>query len=67
MLSELIEKIEVYHAEKRNGQTVQRLNIHYNFVGKLALPEIAEVPTVEAKLNTRQGVDVVYSPKSRAV
>ena len=64
MLSELIEKIEVYHAENIDGQKVQRLNIHYNFVGELELPEFSEVPAVETKLNTRQGVDVVYSPNS---
>ena len=66
MLSELIEKIEVYHAEKIEGQTVQRLNIYYNFVGELELPESAEQLEV-IMLNTRKGVDVVYAPKSRAV
>jgi hypothetical protein len=48
MLSELIEKIEVYHAEKADGLTVQRLNIYYNFVGDIALPEFAEQPEVTA-------------------
>jgi hypothetical protein len=67
MLSELIEKIEVYHAEKTDGLTVQRLNIYYNFVGDIELPEFAEQPEVTAKIHTRKGVDVVYSPKSRAV
>ena len=66
MLSELIEKIEVYHAEKIDGQTVQRLNIYYNFVGELELPELCEQPEA-VTINTRQGVNVVYSPKSRAV
>ena len=65
MLSELIEKIEVFHAEKIDGQTVQRLNIYYNFVGEIELPQFAGVPAIEARLNTRQGVDVVYSPKSK--
>ena len=67
MLSELIEKIEVFHAEKIDGQTFQRLKIYYNFVGEIELPEFAEVPEVETKIHTRQGVDVVYSPKSKAV
>ena len=53
MLSELIEKIEVYHAEKTSGVTIQRLNIHYHCVGELELPEIAEIPTVMTKLHTR--------------
>ena len=67
MVSELIEKIEVFHAEKIDGQTVQRLNIYYNFVGELELPGFTEVPVTETKLNTRQGVDVIYSPKLQAV
>ena len=65
MLSELIEKIEVFHAEKIDGVTVQRLNIHYHCVGEIEFPEIAEVPAVATKLHTRQGVDVVYYPKTQ--
>jgi hypothetical protein len=65
MLSELIEKIEVFHAEKVDGVTVQRLNIHYHCVGEIELPEVAEVSTVMTKLHTRQGVDVVYCPKKK--
>ena len=33
MLNELVEKIEVYNAEKIDGEWVQRLRIHYNCVG----------------------------------
>ena len=64
MLSELIEKIEVFHADKKDGVTVQRLRIYYNCVGELELPEIAEAPAVMTKVHTRQGVDVVYFPKT---
>jgi len=66
MLSELIEKIEVFHAEKIDGVTVQRLNIHYHCVGEIELPEVAKIPTVMTKLHTRQGVDVVYYPKTKS-
>ena len=34
MLNELVEKIEVYNAEKIDGEWVQRLRIHYNCVGE---------------------------------
>jgi hypothetical protein len=61
MLAELIEKIEVYHAEKIDGMTVQRLNIYYNFVGVIELPEFME-PIDEIIVNTRQGVNVAYTP-----
>jgi hypothetical protein len=66
MLSELIEKIEVYHAEKIDGMTVQRLNIYYNFVGVIELPEFSEQPRNEIIINTRQGVNVTYAPSISA-
>ena len=64
MLSELIEKIEVYHIEKIDGQKVQRLNIYYNCVGEIVIPEFADIPITETSMNTRQGVNVTYFPKS---
>ena len=64
MISELIEKIEVFHAEKIDGVTVQRLNIHYHCVGEIEIPEVAEIPVVMTSVHTRQGVDVVYYPKT---
>ena len=38
MLNELVEKIEVYNAEKIDGEWVQRLRIHYNCVGEMNIP-----------------------------
>ena len=38
MLNELVEKIEVYHAEKTDGVWEQRLLIHYNCVGEITIP-----------------------------
>ena len=64
MLSELIEKIEVFHAEKIDGVTVQKLNIHYHCVGEIEIPEVAEAPAFATSVHTRQGVDVVYYPKT---
>ena len=64
MLSELIEKIEVFHAEKVGGVTVQRLNIHYHCVGEIEIPEVAKAPAIATSVHTRQGVDVVYYPKT---
>jgi len=66
MLSELIEKIEVFHAEKVDGVTVQRLNIHYHCVGEIEIPEAREIPAITTSIHTRQGVDVVYYPKTKS-
>jgi hypothetical protein len=63
MLHELIEKIIVYHAEKINGVQVQKLVIHYNCVGNIDIPELLKLPETNVNLNTRQGVNLTYSPK----
>lgn len=60
MLNELIEKIEVHHAEKINAEKVQRLTIYYNCVGSIEIPGILPEPEVE--VHTRQGVSVNYTP-----
>ena len=65
MVLEIFEKIEVFHAEKVDGVTVQRLNIHYHCVGEIEIPEVANIPAVETTIHTRQGVDVVYCPKKK--
>ena len=33
MVAELIEHIDVYHAEKQDGITTQKIVIHYNCIG----------------------------------
>ena len=38
MLNELVEKIEVFNAEKIDGVWEQRLRIHYNCVGTIEIP-----------------------------
>ena len=43
MLNELIEKIEVFNAEKIDGVWEQRLRIHYNCVGVIEIPELGLV------------------------
>jgi len=62
MLNELIEHIEVYHAEKIDGIHVQKLIIHYNCIGSIAIPDGLELPEPEIKVQTRKGVEVSYMP-----
>lgn len=59
MLNELIDRIEVYHAEKIDGVTTQRLTIRYNCIGSIALPEVIAAP--EVTVQTRRGVEVSYA------
>ena len=61
MLTELIERIEVFHAEKVDGVHVQRLRIHYSFVGAIEIPDSLPLPEPEVVVNTRKGVAVSYA------
>lgn len=37
LLREFVEKIFVHEADKSSGHRVQRINIHYNFIGEIDL------------------------------
>ena len=62
MLNELVEKIEVYNAEKIDGVWEQRLRIHYNCVGEITIPKMLSLPIPDVTVNTRKGVFVNYAP-----
>ena len=62
ILNELIDRIEVYHAEQENGVKTQKLNIHYNCVGYVVIPEELEIPNLDITINTRKGVNLTYEP-----
>lgn len=60
LLSELIDKIEVYEAEGVGKNRTQRVVIYYRFVGYFEIPYVQHVP---AELTTRQGVAIRYLPE----
>ena len=62
MLNELIDRIEVYQAEKVDGVWQQRLRIHYHGIGSIEIPEQLALPTPAVKMQTRKGVTVEYAP-----
>ena len=66
MLNELVEKIEVFNAEKIDGVWEQRLRIHYNCVGTIEIPTVLPLPIPEVSVNTRKGVVVVTVKPNRA-
>ena len=65
MLNELVEKIEVYNAEKIDGEWVQRLRIHYNCVGEMNISNEPALPIPAVTVNTRKGVFVSYTTDDR--
>ena len=44
MVSELIDHIDVYHAEKQDGVTNQQVVIHYNCIGDFEVPDRRKIP-----------------------
>lgn len=67
MLRELIEHIEVYHAEKIDGIKTQRVVIYYNCIGSIEIPEDLPIEQPEIKMQTRKGVMVSYQPAAVSV
>ena len=59
ILNELVEKIVVHHAQGMGKSRTQQLEIHYNFVGVLDMPEVAVLPQ-SITVDTRRGVAVEY-------
>ena len=67
MVSELIDHIDVYHAEKRDGVTNQQVVIHYNCIGAFEVPDRKKIPDADIIMETRKGVAVSYAPAQIAV
>lgn len=63
MLNELIDHIEVYHAEIIDGVKTQKINIFYNCIGSIDIPDELPIDTPEITLHTRKGVAVSYQSK----
>ena len=67
MVAELIDHIEVYHAEKQDGITNQRVVIHYNCIGAFDVPDRRKIPEADIIMETRKGVVLSYAPEQVAV
>ena len=67
MVSELIDHIDVYHAETQAGVTNQQVVIHYNCIGAIEVPDSKKLPDADIIMETRKGVAVSYAPAQIAV
>ena len=61
-VGELIDHIDVYHAEKQDGVTTQRVVIHYNCIGAFDVPDRRKIPEADIIMETRKGVAISYAP-----
>ena len=67
MVAELIDHIDVYHAEKKDGVTTQHITIYYNCIGAFSVPDRRNIPATQITMGTRKGVAVSYSLERIAV
>lgn len=67
MVAELIDHIKVYHAEKQDGITNQRVVIYYNCIGAFDVPDRRKIPEADIIMETRKGVALSYAPEQVAV
>ena len=67
MVAELIDHIEVYHAEKQDGVTNQRVVIYYNCIGAFDVPDRRKIPEADIIMETRKGAALSYAPEQVAV
>ena len=59
---ELIDHIDVYHAEKDEGVSNQRIVIYYNCIGAFEVPNLRKIPEIDILIQTRKGVALSYAP-----
>jgi len=63
MLYDLVDRIEVHHAQKVEGITVQHISIYYHCVGSIEIPDILPIPETDVQIDTRQGITLKYGTK----
>jgi len=67
MLTELIDHIDIYHAEKVSGETMQKVTIYYNCIGAFDVPEWESISDIDILMETRKGVAISYSNSQTVV
>ena len=67
MVAELIDHIEVYHAEKQDGITNQCVVIYYNYIGAFDVSDRRKIPEADIIMEMRKGVALSCAPEQVAV
>jgi len=66
MVTELIDHIDVYHAEQVDGEISQRVVVYYHCIGAFEVPDWKESPAIDILIETRKGVALSYTPEKTA-
>jgi DNA invertase Pin-like site-specific DNA recombinase len=61
ILREFVDRIIVHHRQRIDGVDEQKVEIFYNCVGKIEVPDLARIPQTEVLIPTRKGVAISYS------
>jgi hypothetical protein len=61
ILREFVDKIIVHHRQRIDGVDVQKVEILYNCVDAIEVPDMKNIPQTELSLQTRKGVALCYS------
>ena len=67
MVAELIDHIEVYHAEKQDGITNQCVVIYYNCIGAFDVSDRRKIPEADIIMKMRKGVALSCASEQVAV
>jgi len=68
MLNELVERIEVFHAERaETGERRQKIRIIYNCLGSIEIPDLPDIADCQIQFQARQGVEIKYTQVEQAV
>ena len=65
-IAALIDHIDVYHAERVNGEVTQRVVPHYHCIGAFEVPDWKDIPEIDILIETRKGVALSYTPEKIA-
>ena len=66
ILREFVDKIIVHHRVRVDGMDEQRIEIFYNCVGAVNLPDLKHVPQVEVSVPIRKGVTAHYTSSQKS-
>ena len=67
MVAELIDHIEVYHAEKQDGITNQCVVIYYTCIGAFDVSDRRKILEADIIMEMRKGVALSCAPEQVAV
>jgi hypothetical protein len=65
VLREFVDKIIVHHRQRVDGVDEQKIEIFYNCVGQIEIPDLAKIPQTEVVIPTRKGVALSYSQSQK--